>query len=352
MNIYDIVDSETVLNDAFEDKKLKVTPRTKNLPTIKDAQKVVLEHIENNFVAEIAKPLAPALQSTVDNYILLNGEFDASDERNEWLAGLDDQVEAVIENYVPFLSADWLGNNMDNTGIHEENGVDHFARSLGREFFKELTYKKKPGQTLSNANITVGEIEKWLEEHIEAGRGKNTAVEDEDDAVRAVMGKIRAYLGTPYDVLEVYEDLDLASDEETILAEGAAPRLGLDSADLEVLQDVRKEHKSKTADVLFDKLRAIDEEGAAEEKQEKKDRKKERDVKKDEMKGVSAEPLRALKECGAKDTDMCEALGVSRSTYSSWVKRESIELEDEQIEIIKNELISRAELLNTALELL
>lgn len=353
MNLSDVVDSYQILEATFADKKLRVTPRTKKLPVIDDALKVVEKQIELAFVASIVAGLAPALTATVANYEQVNGAYDVTEDQYAWTAGLDDQVEAVIENYVPFLSADWLGSNLDDTGVQLEDGVNTFCKNLGKEFYKQQTYGKKPGQVLSSAGITTGEVEKWLEEHIAAGRGSTATADEDEAALQSIMVKIKSYIGASYDVMEVYEDLDLASDEDQILAEGAAPRLGLEAEEVIVLQNARLEHGNKVADFLFEQLEKADTEEEKPKSKKKGKAKAKAEESFEEVEGFSTEPLRALKESGgAKDTEMAKLLGVSRATYNNWLKKDVVELEAEQIEIVKSEVLARAQRLNEALNIL
>lgn len=362
LNLSDLIDPYSVLEKAFEHPSLRVTTRTKKLPTNDDALKIVEKTIQLETASKVAEQLIPAMETMYLNYTLLNGEHGDADERGEWEAGLDDQVEALIEAYVPYLSADWLGNHTIACGLHEEDGIKKFCMSLGKEMYKQLTYDKTPAKVLSGAGITQKEVEGWLDDHIKTNRKETEPMDANDDKLQGILAKMHEHLGKGYDVMEVFDDIDLASDEDDVLAEGAAPRLGLDKDDVRVLQSLRFEHEDATPQFIFDLLQA----GPPKEEKKKPASKKAPAKKKaepkketkatEEVEGDAIDPiiLSHMKEYGgAKDTEMAKDLGVSRATYNNWIKgKGSLELDDDQKSTLRDTLLMHINALHEALGLL
>lgn len=355
LKLSDLIEAYNVLDKAFEHPSLKVTNRTKKLPTVEDALKVVEKTVQLVTAQTVADQIIPAMEQMYVNYTLLNGEHADAEDSGEWEAGLDDQVEALIEAYVPYLSADWLGNHTIDCGIHEEDGIKKFCLSLGKEMFKQLTYGKTPAKVLSSAGITKDEVEKWLEDHIKTNREETPAMDAENPQLQAVLKKMHDHLGTGYDVMEVFDDIDLASDEDDLLAQGAAPRLGLDKDDIRILQAIRLEHEDDTPQFIFDALQAPPEEKKSTKKSKPKAKEKPKTSTTETVSGsINPLILSMMKDYGgAKDADMAKELGVSRATYNNWVKgKGSLELDDDQKATLRETLLMHVNALHEALGML
>ena len=66
--------------------------------------------------------------------------------------------------------------------------------------------------------------------------------------------------------------------------------------------------------------------------------------------GIDPSVLGNLKECGAGDTAMAEAIGVSRSTYTNYIKGKTpFEPDGDQYAVVRNELVTRANLMLAAI---
>ena len=338
MNISDIITGEDVLSEAFTHPHLKVTSRTKKFPDIDKAMGVVEKTIQLLFARTVAGQIIPALTDTYQRYVLLNGEHEEAENKPEWESGMDDQVEALIEAYVPHLSADWLGNHTIDCGIHLDDGINKFCMSLGKEFFKQLTYQKSPAKIMSNTGITKNEVEMWLNEHIETNRGskkENETMTTEDEPLAVIVAKIKAHIGDDHDVMAVYDDLDLVSDMDDILAQGAAPRLGLQEPDIQHLQALRFQHEDKTPEVIYELVKAVESETKPKKKATAKKakpaaKKKEKQPEEGEMLLDSDMLLRLKEYGGVGDKDMAEALGLSRATYNKWTKGQGERTVDEE----------------------
>lgn len=396
IRISDIIDTSGVIEAALEHKLMTITSRTKNLPNIDTFMKVIGNTIEDMVSTHIAGEVMDKVTPMFEEYEMLNGPRDTAASPDEWDSGLDDALENSIEEYMPVLSADWLGRNAIGTMLHEEGAIQKFCDSLGKEYFKQITWEgqKSPAKVMSSAGITKAEAEEALANHLENANQKGETTMAEDNAtLDAVIAKIAAHVGKDYDQLTIYDDFDQASDDDDILAQGAGARLGLDAADIEVLQGERMMHGAETPDVLTKAFEAHFGEtvegtpakkgkaagkkaaakGAAAEastpaptapKKAAGTAKKNAAAKKAppaddsedaaaaaEGEGVvDADVLQTLKKCGAVDTEMSAGMGVSRATYNNWANgKTEFTLNEKQLDFLRNEIVSRVTMLLEAL---
>lgn len=381
MNIEDVVTPARILEDAFAHPSLRIKVRSTKRPDIDLALKTVLKTVEMSFASAMADRIRAEMQPEYDMYVLVNGEFEDAEDQGAWEAGIDDVVERVCEAHQKYLSADWLGRNTIGTSLHMPGGMDKFCASFGLEFFKELTHGKSPNKIMSNAGIPTAMVEKALAAHLKkAETEKETMSKNDDDALSAVISKIAEHVGADYDVMTVYEDLDLVSDEEDVLAHGAAPRLGLNLDDVATLQGERLIHGSGTADVLAEMLKAkfnpVEEEKGTKSKGKGKAKVEAKPAPVEKPKTSARKPakvepepepeiddesadaegnidpivLAALKECGAQDTKMAEAIGVSRATYNGYANGKAAFIPNaEQWDVLRGEVVFRINKLLEAL---
>lgn len=392
IRISDIIDTSGVIEAALEHKLMTITSRTKNLPNIDTFMKVIGNTIEDMVATHIAGEVMDKVTPMFEEYEMLNGPRETAASPDEWDSGLDDALENSIEEYMPALSADWLGRNTIGTMLHEEGAIQKFCDSLGKEYFKQITWEgqKSPAKVMSSAGITKAEAEEALANHLENANQKGETTMAEDNAtLDAVIAKIAAHVGKDYDQLTIYDDFDQASDDDDILAQGAGARLGLDPADIEVLQGERMMHGSETPDVLTKALEAHFGEtvegtpakkgkAAAKPKKTsastakaqagdtatpsaakpKKSTKKAAPVDDSEDAAaaaegegvVDAEVLQTLKKCGAVDTEMSAGMGVSRATYNNWANgKTEFTLNEKQLDFLRTEIVSRVTMLLEAL---
>lgn len=327
MNIRDIIgDKETVILAAM--KNPAVAPKRK--PTIEQALKSVASEVEFLTHQRMSAEVEPKLQDVYDMYVIMNGDHDdlakAGDNTDDYESGLDDEVEKALEPYEAYLSADWLGRNTIDTRLWEEGAVPKLAQSVGEEVFKSLSYRKTPAQVLSNAGIVQKDVEIYFEQHVNKTPEQEKAMaEDNELSFEEVAAKIKLHLGGDFDVTEVYADIELACDDDEILAQGAGKRLGVDDKDLGVIQMATLIHGDETANELY---RLVNE---AEAKKGKKGKPKA--SRKPAAKPKNAEDvegalnptvLKLLKaHSAAKDTEIASELGFSRATYNNYVNGKS-----------------------------
>lgn len=333
----------------------------KRKPTIEQAMKAVMGEVEKTATATMANMVLPLLQDEYDLYTLTNGEYEdatvggdiAPDEFSE---GLDNAVERVLEPFNQYLSADWLARNTIDTQLWEQDAVSKLAASLGREVFKQVSYGKTPAQVLSNAGIMTADVEIILEQHLSSNPKKEKAMADDANvSAESIAAKIKAHIGTDYDRMEVYGDLELLVDDDEILAGGAGKRLGLDDSDIEAVQMVVLEMGEGTVDHLNELI-----ENASDKAEKPKRTAKTKADKAAAPKpattadGVDPNVLALMKAHGStQDTKISAALGVSRATYNNWLNAKNVFAPDaDQLSTLRDELVGNINGLLEALALL
>ena len=115
--ISELINHEEVLDAAFAQPGMQIKARSKRVPTIEMATKAVIVEIEKAVVAVVVEDLQPKLQDILDEQVMLYGEHDDADDREEWTNAVDEAVEAAIAEYVPVLSQSWLGEHTIDCGL-------------------------------------------------------------------------------------------------------------------------------------------------------------------------------------------------------------------------------------------
>lgn len=338
----------------------------KRKPTIEQAMKAVMGEVEKTATATMANMVLPLLQDVYDMYTLTNGEYEdatvggdiAPDEFSEWL---DNAVEHVLEPFNQYLSADWLARNTIDTQLWEKDAVSKLAASLGREVFKQVSYGKTPAQVLSSAGIMTADVEIILEQHLASNPKKEKAMADDANAsAEDIAAKIKAHIGTDYDRMEVYGDLELLVDDDEILAGGAGKRLGLSGSDIDAVQMVVLELGEDTVDHLNELIENASDKA---EKPKRTSAKSKASANADKASapkpattadGVDPNVLALMKAHGStQDTKISAALGVSRATYNNWLNAKNVFAPDaDQLSTLRDELVGNINGLLEALALL
>jgi hypothetical protein len=362
VNLDQLANKEQILTAAFSHPALQIGKKSKIAPTLEEAMAVVVRTIEYEVTSNVAQAMEPVFVDILEQHELLDGDWETSDYRSDWEAAIDQKVEDSIAEWEPFLSADWLGRNMIGCNLHVEKGCYKLAQSLGREVFKQLTHGKTPAQVMSSAGVVTAEVEAALNNHINAfnqslQENANMAYEPPEDLME-VIARIADHVGKDFNQLAVYDDLDLASDDDEILANGAGERLGIDHEDVAILQAARFEHEGDTAQVLVtlleesfsNKKKAAKKKPTAEAVAAAETKAKSKKKTKTTEGAVSANVISTLKNIGADDKTMAEGLGVSRPTYNNWGNGKSAcVLSDEQRAWLRGQIVERA---NGLLEIL
>ncbi|RTL04967.1 hypothetical protein EKK58_09170 [Candidatus Dependentiae bacterium] len=364
-NISDIISTTDLIADAFKAPVMRIKPRSTKRPDKETALKVVRNEVERRVIAAIADEVKPIVEGAYEDFLLMNGDITEAPNADEWELALDDAVEPLLEPYVPYLSQSWLGQYTIDMGLHDHDGINIFCNRLGKEFFKEITFGKTDAQILSNAGIVIQHIEEALEIHNQSTQQeKNMSDLTLDD----VVAKIAEHVGKDFDALSVYDDVDLASDDDDGLSEGAAARLGISMGDeVDVLRMERLTHGTDLCDIVNTKIEEYHTSG----KKKKAAPKKPAAPAKDKPaaktpaqktvqavaesgvlddKALPADVLQALKLCGAQDTTMAQMLGYSRGTYNNYVNGKTpFTPTQTQYDTVRNEVIERLNKLHEVL---
>lgn len=306
----------------------------KRKPKIEDALKVTVSEVERTAMTSIADVLTPVLSDMYDMYEINNGEYEFSDReaREEWESGLDDKVEEIFEPYQMHLSADWLARNTIDTKLFEEGAIRKLAESAGREIVKQLSsvsvqelnqgvVTKTPAQVLANAGVLQTDVEVYLSQHLAA---KNPEQEKEmsdqtTDSVDAVMQKMRAHLGTGFDVMAVYDDVELVFDEDDILANGAGARLGLNEDDVQTLKALEFTVGSSSPDDLPNHVMSLLDDTPEKGKKPAKAKAEAKSTEPPAMGDEASDVLTLIIDHSAVGgTKLAENLGFSRATFNNY----------------------------------
>lgn len=388
--ISELINTTEVFDAAFAQPGMRIKPRSKKVPSVEQATKAVLVEVERAVGAYIAGEVTPKLEEALESHVAIYGDVpvlsrdsteEEKDEADQWESALDEAVEEAIAQYVPDLSAGWLGEHTIGSGIHLEDGIVKFCASLGKEYFKQLTYGKTPAQVMSNAGVTTEQIQARLTAHSNpTPEEKAMAAQEADHELQTVYQKIAEHIGKDHDTMTVYGDIELALDDDDGLAYGAGARLGVDEADVETLRMVAIEHGSDAVDVIQHAVQAVldgtkkkpakkakakapapepeedeDDTSFLEEAPAAKPAKAPKaaapkKAKAEAATAIEASVLLALKELGAGDTETAKSLGVSRQTYTNYLNgKTEFSPTSEQYDHLRGLLVDKA---NAALEAL
>ena len=353
MYIQDIIGDKAPLLEAAM-RHPGLAPKRK--PTIEVAMKCVISEVERVCMTSVAKDYTEKLNDVYLSYTLMNGERDEIDVASlgDWDEGLDNAVEALFEPITELLSANWLGEKTIDTRLHEDGAIAKLATSAGKEIFKTLTHGKEPGQILSNAGILRTDVEVYFDMHMNPTPELEEAMKVENEnTIALIVGAMQQHLGAEFDQMEVYDDIGMLFDDDEILADAAAARLGLSSADREAVQVAAFE--GLDTDGLFAMLNeapapvAETPKKAPPVKETSTDGKPRRNKKAEaEQKAqakaegtIPAEVLQAYKAHGGMgDTEFAAKLGVSRGTYNNYLAGKSPFVPDDaQRETLRNQIV-------------
>jgi len=369
MNISDKIDSNAVWAEALALPVFKAGGRNNRVPDSAECAKAFINVIKKQFIERIASEVEPLLHDAMETQSLLLGERNECDDQSAWDEAIDEAVEKLLKPYNEYLSHDWLAKNTIDTALHEEDAVPALASRVGTEVYKQFTADRTPNQILTSAGIPHKVFEATLNEHIltQSKEGTNDMT-DSNTEITVLVDKVREHLGKGYDIMAVYSDFDLISDDDEILAAGAAPRLGLAPEDVRVFQMFRFEHGDETADVLIEMLKEAPKKAATPKKKAAKQEESEagaetpvekpkapakakaKAAKADKDGAVDPVVLTVLRDCGMPEAPLAKILGVSRSTAGNYVsgKTPFIPTAD-QASLLRSEMVTRVNRLLEAL---
>ena len=322
-------------------------------PNVETALKEAAKVAEKSFKANLAAKVNDEMTDLVDGYTLINGEWSTDmaetqgiQAKSDFESGLDDIVETYTEPYTDLLSANWLGLHTIESGVWLPDGPQAFANNFAKEVYKVIASDKTPAQMLASAGITGQMLQEALDNKDQ--NDMNAPASTEGYEVKQALEKIKAHLGDGFDVVDVYSDLDLiATEDDEILVNAAGARLGLDEGGIGALQmDVIDTESDDHAQTWCDILLNLD-------AKPKRNRDRKAEASRVAAKAentMSLEVLTNLKHCGAGDTAMAEALGISRSTYTNYFKGKSdFSPDGDQYAVLRREVVERANKMLTAL---
>lgn len=357
MYLSDLIgDKEELILAALQHPTLK----PKRQPSIDMAFKAVLSEVEKRVVSATNEKMTPVFTDVMLTYELMNGEHGDAEDAEDYASGLDDELEKTVEPYVEFLSQNWLGTHMIDSRLWEENAPTRIAQSMGKEIFKNLSFKKTPAKTLANAGILSSDVELYFDQHMntQPNETEKPKVSENEITIEQVANTIKAHVGNDFDVMQVYEDIGLLVEDDEVLQGSAAGRLGIGQAEMDAVamafmdaDDMESfittfiEHITEangTAQVPQPASAAPAPAPAARTRQTK--------VQTTDGSTMDISVLTALKDSGVQDTALSEALGVSRSTLGNWQKGKSVFApSDEQVDTLRVEAVTRINRLMAAL---
>ena len=344
MDIQDFTgDKDALLDAAFASPKL----HPKKKPGIELAMRVVSDTVAKAATEKLLSDIGIDLLDQVAMYEVNNGEYadipeDQQRARDAYESGMDDAVDAALEKWDNFLSADWLGRNTIDTQVWLSDDTDRtlvakLAESAAKEVFKQRVADKTPVQVLSNAGIAKIDVEARLAAHHVTDTGDNDMTDTTED-LAGVAIKIKAHVGKDFNQMAVYEDIEtLVEEDDDILAGSAASRLGIGQDEIDIIQLAILNMDDPASEIV----EMIDTRKVK--KKEAKAAEKAAEVSGAAAGGIDPSVFVVLKECGAGNTAMAEILGVSRGTYISYIKGKTYLVPDEdQYASLRGELVGRA----------
>lgn len=362
-NLADMIQKEVTIARALKNPALAV----KRNPTLENFAKVVAGDIEQVAIVKMARDFEEMFSEVYDGYALINGIYEDIPDpsyKDGYEEGLDDQVEEAVGPYMPGLSQDWLAKNVIDTRIWTDEERQKLARSMAKEIIKQTYYKEGAAKMLADAGITNAELEVYLEQH---KAGNTLTTEDdtemaEDNSVESVALRIKATIGADFDEMTVYNDIELMMDDDDILAEGAATRLGAEKGDVEVLRALPMTLGDDAVQSFLDMIKSHTSADAKPDKPKRGGKKADATpapgtanvpppvpgapipppVPRPEPGAVDPSVLKLLKDhSSTKDTEFAAQLGVSRGTYNNWINNKTQFVPtNEQHEAVRNEIVS------------
>lgn len=295
------------------------------------------------------------LLSALEMYELENGEYDqtfaGSQERNDYESAVDGMVEDALEKWNSHLSADWIAKNTIETKLwlttdSDRKAVRALADSAAKEVFKQFSADKTPMQVMASAGIVKEAVETRLAKHALQKEQKPEA-NSMDAGFKEAVAKIKRYLGKGFDRTSVYQDISMILEEDDdFLVKSALSRLGIQKLEKDFIKIVSVNFTlDGVKDVAAHILDLIDQHKEPSGRAKIKAKRAARAAEKAEaqLNGLDPNTFKILKDCGAKDTAMAEALGVSRSTYTNYMTGKTRLVPDEkQYALLRQEIVNRA----------
>lgn len=342
LNLASIIGGKDVLMVETMKDKLLVPKRN---PALEVAMKATLKAIKNLVIEKLYTMALPRMQDVLETYYLVNGEFEDvdADDLDNYSQGIDDQVEDKIAKYEHLLSADWLGTKTIDTRLWEDGAVDKFTRDMAKEVYKQLTFGLTPAKIMSAAGIVEQDVADALAHHLTSTGDVPMAGAQ---TLENLIAKIKAHVGEGYDLMSVYADLDdILEESDEILRNSTASRIGLSPEDAIELQNFGLEFDVDEMSKML-----AESKGKVSKAKGKAKKKAAPAAPAADVEGaIDPSVLLALKTCGIGDTALAGELGISRSTYTGYCKGKAFIPDAEQLPILRDHLVGKANTLLSAL---
>lgn len=192
------------------------------------------EAIENALTAE----LSGELESTLEMHTLMNGERSGGgSDPDEWESQLDDAVaELFKEKLEPFMGPGFVGEHSVDTRLHEPERIEEFARIVAKGI----------AERMAKDEVVVSQIVSLFDKEALTKAGKE---KPKDDGYKAVVVIVLAdYIGAHGEPAELMDTLDLAADDEPVLALGPLELLAKNYVNKEEIGRCMRVWKANSAD--------------------------------------------------------------------------------------------------------
>lgn len=363
--------TDEIFADAMGDPKIA----PKKQPTLEAVLTAIVKVVERRSIAGAAELVRDDLEELYEMHVLMFGErpLEGDDTQADWDSSLDDKVEELFKPYADILSNDWMAVNTIDTRLDVEGAFDKAATSFGKEVHKQLCWQageavtgggkmKSPAQILASAGITTSAVLGKFADRISTAEGGNRTADapapeptpSDTPELDAVMDAVFERVGIDYDVGATREELELALDDDEVLAMGAAQRIGItDEQGVNALQMFSLNEGAQALDKLMSML--ADRSLAAKDPKPKPARatpaKRASEL---DNPGLDPLVLSSLQtHSGISAATMAERLGVSRATYNNYVNGKTVfHPDDVQRQTIREQIEADLNGLQNALDLL
>ena len=317
-------------------------------------QAKLAQQLKKTFVQTCAKHVYTDLMDEVCGFEVKTQRYEDIPEeqahaRGDYESAVDDLVEKALEPYDDALSADWLGKHTIDTKLWLDPDIAEtrpetwaLAERAAKEMYKQITHEKSAAQVFASAGLIDSKVRAAFDARLSIeNEEQGTDMTDKPKEYTAVIAKMHDRLGKDFDIMSVFSDVEQAMyDTDATIKASAQDRIGLLDDDCDALFMVALSVEDPVQTVIDD-LQAY-------KPARKRAAKKPKDEQPagDGMGGV----LAALKHCGVGDTAMANDLGVSRSTYTNYIKGKTPFVPDvEQAPLLREALVERANMMLEAL---
>jgi hypothetical protein len=219
-----------VLSQLAADKTWQRT----RLKSAQGAASILVNITKRVCMEEAYALIMPEIHFWYVDYVKKNGPPPA-DRGSDWYEGHDDGLLELFEPFASVLSASWLGFATTDARMWQDDEDVRLANSFAAEIWKQLSWKRTDNQILAGVGIVASDLEVYGGQ-MATEETPEQQVEYTTMEVNAILNRIMLSFPDPK---ELADNLDLVSDNDDILAGGAAQRLGLLPEDVKVLQDIR-----------------------------------------------------------------------------------------------------------------